>query len=170
MIRALSVSAVCFWFSAVAIANDSHGIAQEWIKYFEGDWQREVKIWTKEDGWKENEVKWSAELVAGGLTLVTRGEGQWGDFSTTLGINGFTGDFFEYGAAANGNRWLTVFDTIEKDRIKGAFRGGLSDGQKGEGTIEIKRVDKNTYSASWSLKTQDGDEIKGNATNIRKHE
>lgn len=168
MVRALTVLVACFGFATTVIADDSHELAHGWIKYFDGDWQRETKIWTNEDGWKEDTVKWTGELVSGGLTLVSRGKGQWGDFSTTMGIDGHSGDFFEYGSAANGNRWRIVFDTIEKDRIRGILRGGLENGQKGEGTVELKRVDENTYTGNWSFKSQNGDEMKGSATNTRR--
>lgn len=168
MVRVLTVFVAFVVCCGAAFGDDSRDLAQDWIKYFKGEWKGESKIWTEGGGWEEGSGEWSGELVSGGLTLVTRGKGQWGDSSSTMGIEGYTGDFFEYGSAANGNRWRIVFDAIEKDRLRGVLRGGLHDGRKGEGTYEIKRVDAKTYTVSWSFRLPDGDEMKGSGTNTRK--
>jgi len=85
-----------------------------------------------------------------------------------MGLNGYSGEFFEYGSAANGNRWRIVFDVIEKDRLQGELRAGAKDGGKGEGRLEIVRVNDDKYTASWSITFEDGTTRKGEVANTRK--
>jgi hypothetical protein len=75
-------------------------VADQWIKYFDGDWKRESKLWTANDGWTEETETWTGELVAGGITNVSKGTSSWGDFMTVFAIEGHSGKLFEYGSAA----------------------------------------------------------------------
>ena len=168
MTRLLATFVVLGLFTGVSLGEEPNELAQDWIKYFDGKWTRESKVWTQEDGWKEETVDWQGELVSGGLTLFSRGKSDWGAFSTAMGIDGFTRDFFEYGSAANGNRWRVTFDVIEKGRIKGELLAGVKDGRKGKGQVEIKRIDDDKYRASWSLEYESGGTMKGEATNTRR--
>jgi hypothetical protein len=160
-----------FVFSVLCLLDKPSEASEEsanWIKYFAGSWKVEGKTWTSDDGWTEETVVVTRELLAGDSTIVVKHTGNWGDTVTVLGIEGHSGEFFEYGAAANGNRWRIVFETVESKKLAGKLMARLGDGTKGEGTLEVIRMEDDTYEYSWQLKLENGKEMKGCGTNKRK--
>ncbi|QDV40865.1 hypothetical protein Enr13x_07010 [Stieleria neptunia] len=158
---ALLLSSAFFLFTASMVHADE--TAEKWMKYFDGDWVRESKLWTTEEGWTEEKATWTGELAAGGLAHISRGKGIWGEFMTILAIEGHSGQFFEYGSAANGYRWRINFTEVSDDTLSGKLLGAT-----GEGEISIKKTGKDSYEAKWEFKRKDGSEMKGTAKNTRK--
>ena len=162
---AMSVLSVLCVLDKPAEASEQ---SAKWIAYFAGSWQGETRLWTSDDGWTEESVAWTGELVAGDTTYISKGSGNWGDTLTVLGIDGHSGKLFEYGAAANGNRWRIVFETIESKKLAGKLMCAIGDGTKGEGATEIIRTGDDTYELTWYVKLENGKEMKGTAKNRRK--
>ena len=142
--------------------------SSNWIKYFAGSWKVEGRTWTSGDGWTDEAVVVTRELLAGDSTIVAKHSGNWGDTVAVLGIDGHSGKFFEYGSAANGNRWRIEFGTIESKKLAGKLMARLGDGTKGEGTMEVIRTGDDTYEYSWQLKLENGKEMRGTGKNRRK--
>ena len=148
--------------------TEASELSAKWIAYFAGSWEVESKTWTSDDGWTEESVVVIGELCAGDSTIIAKRSGNWGDAVIVLGIDGYSGKFFEYGAAANGNRWRIVFETVESKKLVGKLMAALGDGTKGEGATEIIRTGDDTYEYSWQLKLENGKEMKGTGKNRRK--
>jgi len=151
-----------------APAADTADVAKEWNRYFDGAWERQQKLWSEDEGWSSQTHEWSCESVAGDLTSISKGTSTWGEFVVVNGVDPSTDRLFEYGSAENGTRWRIDWQSVTDDALEGKLHAVVQGESQGEGTVEIVRTSDDEYTSSWTLTTEDGETLKGGATNKRK--
>jgi hypothetical protein len=155
---------ICF---CPAPAAEPERVAAEWNRFFDGVWEREQRLWSEDDGWSSETVDWSCESVAGDLTSISKGTSTWGKFVVVNGIEPSTDRLFEYGSAENGTRWRIDWRSVTDDALEGKLLAVIDGKSEGEGSVKIVRMGDDKYTSKWTLTTEDGVTLKGEATNTR---
>ncbi|MCR9292885.1 MAG: hypothetical protein NXI32_09210 [bacterium] len=166
--KSMILGAAVLAFCSTLQAQD---LAKSWIKYFEGNWERESTYTTIRDGEEtveKDELEWTATISAGGMAGYTEGKHQNGTFSSSyMRWDGNAEILTEYGNGSDGWSWSIEFRDVDDKKLEGTITASGPAG-KAAGTIVIKKTSENSYQTDWSMKLYGGGEMTGLELNARK--
>ncbi|MEZ6117162.1 MAG: hypothetical protein R3C28_11390 [Pirellulaceae bacterium] len=138
-------------------------VAKAWREYFVGNWIRESE-WTVDGKTTTKQEKWSCQM-SGPVIVVT---GVTGDgMASVMSWDAARHGLFEHGSTSQDN-WEILFVPATNDSMSGRIVGRLADGREGTGMTVITRESANSYTATTSMKLNDGSTFQVLDKNTRK--
>jgi len=154
---------------SLAMSAQADEATEKWLKFFEGDWTRQSKVWTGDDGLKEEKVSWTGRLTAGGKALVATTSNSSGETMTAFcGVAPSGSGYFEFGVTSQGVSFTIHCEDANGDTLVCKTQGKLPNGASGKGTMTMSRTSDDSYTTEWKLNLDNGTEVKGIEKNQRK--